>query len=55
MLCATGLFHMTGFTISKTSFSGIVTIVLPISTLLNPIINVFTTKEFFDTIQMKDR
>ena len=48
-----GLFHMTGFTINKSIFAGIVTVVLPISSLLNPTINVFTTREFLNTIQIK--
>ena len=48
-----GLLHMTGISISQTIFAGIVTAVLPISAILNPILNVFTTTEFFDTIQIK--
>ena len=41
-----GLLHMNGIIISKAMFAGIATVVLPISTLLNPILNVFTTTEF---------
>ena len=40
------LLYMAGTSISKSMFSSIVTAVLPISTLLNPILNVFTTNEF---------
>ena len=41
-----GLLYMAGTSITKSMFSSIVTAVLPISTLLNPILNVFTTNEF---------
>ena len=41
-----GLLYMAGAFISKSMFSSIVTAVLPISTLLNPILNVLTTNEF---------
>ena len=50
-----GLLYMAGVSISKTMFSGIVTAVLPISTLLNPILNVFTTSEFLSFVVTKKK
>ena len=41
-----GILYMAGTSISKSMFSSIVTAALPISILLNPILNVFTTNEF---------
>ena len=53
VLGTVGLLHMTGVWFSARMFAGIVTVVLPINTLLNPFLNVFTTKEFIDTISKR--
>ena len=52
VLGTVGFLHMNGIFITKTMFAGITTVVLPISALLNPILNVFTTTEFFDSIKL---
>ena len=52
VLGTVGLLHMNGIFISKTMFAGIATVVLPASTLLNPILNVFTTTTFFDKVKL---
>ena len=46
VLGTVGLLHINGIFISKTMFAGIATVVLPASSLLNPILNVFTTTNF---------
>ena len=52
VLGTVGLLHMNGIFISKTIFAGIATVVLPVSTLLNPILNVFTTTTFFGKVKL---
>ena len=47
VLGTVGLLHMNGIFISKTMFTLITITVLPISTLLDPTLNVFTTTTFF--------
>ena len=52
VLGTVGLLHMNGIFISKTAFAGIATVVLPISTLLNPVLSIFTTTEFLDEVKV---
>ena len=53
VLGSVSLIHMIGLPMNNTVFAGVVTIVLPLSSLLNPVLNVFTTSEFTDTVKLK--
>ena len=53
VLGTVSLMQMAGVSITKTMLAAIVTAVLPVSTLLNPILNVYTTMEFSEVIQAK--
>ena len=53
VLGTVSLLQMIGFSITKTVLAVIVTVALPISTLLNPILNVYTTQDFFEIIKEK--
>ena len=53
VLGTVGMLQMAGVSFSKIILAGSVTFVLPVSTILNPSLNVFTTREFISSVQQK--